>query len=148
MPASGVYPVFENQFKIGKNGVASVAPTDFVPIADMESFSVSYDNTVEEWTPMTTDGWMRRLMTGKSVTISLSGKRNIGDEGNDYVASMAFKTGQAAETVLQWEFPDGTVVSIPVVVSVTADGGDSTAVNALEFDAMSNGKPTITEPAG
>ena len=39
--------------------------------------------SVEEWTPMDTEGWGRRLTTGKMFTISSSGKRNIGDSGND-----------------------------------------------------------------
>lgn len=42
---TGVYPVYENQFKIGgsKDSASS--------IADMETFSVSFDNGVEEWKP-------------------------------------------------------------------------------------------------
>ena len=113
----------------------------------METFSVSFDDNVEEWTPMTTEGWVRRLKTGKGVTISLSGKRNIGDEGNDYVASKAFKTGQDCNTILKWTFPDGTIVELPCVINVTSTGGDSTAVDGLEWDCLSDGKPTVTEPA-
>ena len=77
MPAvsSGVYPVFNNEFKIGKNGKAS-EEGEMVTIADLETFSVSLDNTIEEWTPMTTEGWIRRLQTGKSFSISLSGNRS------------------------------------------------------------------------
>ena len=59
---SGVYPVYENQFQV--NTAASGSTAAFSDIADMESFSVSIDNNVEEWTPFTTEGWTRRLMTG------------------------------------------------------------------------------------
>lgn len=140
---TGVYPVYENQFKIGASKEAQNA------IADMETFSLSIDNGVEEWTPMDQMGWKRRLMTAKSITISINGKRNVGDTGNDFVAGLAFKNGRDAEAVLDWIFPDGTVVSFGVVVNVKALGsGDSTNVGPLEFDAMSNGKPTITLPTG
>ncbi|MEG0681696.1 MAG: hypothetical protein RR581_08760, partial [Eubacterium sp.] len=80
--ASGVYPVYENQFQVGIKGVASTLPADMVTPADLETFSVSMDNGVEEWTPMDTEGWIRRLLTAKAITITLSGKRNIGDPGN------------------------------------------------------------------
>ena len=143
--STGVYPVFNNKFKIGINGLHSVEDTDMETIADLETFSPSFDNTVEEWTPMDTEGWIRRLMTGKGFSIDLSGKRNIGDEGNDYVAGLVFKTGKDVETKFQWEFPSGAKVTFDCIVNVSnVSGGDSTNVGALEFSVMSNGKPTYT----
>lgn len=143
MGTSGVYPVFNNIFKIGSEGKISEL-VDMVTIADLETFSVSIDNNIEEWTPMTTEGWTRRLMTGKGMSISLSGKRNIGDPGNDYVAGLMMKTGQDAETKFEWELPSGTKVTMDVVVNISSAGGDSTNVDVLEFEVMSNGKPTVT----
>ena len=144
---SGVYPVYEHQFQINIKGRTTGTADDYKDIADMESFSVSFDDNVEEWTPMTTEGWVRRLKTGKGITISLNGKRHIDDPGNDYVAGLAFKSGQACNSELKWTFPDGTVVTIPCVVNVTAIGGDSTNVDPLEFECLSDGKPTITTAA-
>lgn len=143
---SGVFPVYENEFKIGTAGRQSIS-TDMKTIADMISFSVSINGNVEEWTPMTTEGWVRRLMTGKGFSITLSGKRNIGDEGNDYLAGMKFKTGQDANTKMEWTMPDGTVIAFDCVVNITTDGGESTNVNALEAEILSDGKPTVTPPA-
>ena len=140
---TGVYPVYENQFKIGAaTGSAST-------IADMETFSVSIDNGVEEWTPFTTEGWTRRLMTAKSITISVNGKRNIGDTGNDFVADKFMANGRNAEVYFEWTFPDGSKLSFEdAVLNVTNMGaGDSTAVAPLEFEIMSNGKPTYTAAA-
>ena len=144
---SGVYAVYKNQFKIGTAGRNSTAE-QMVPIADMESFSVSVDNGREEWTPMETEGWARGLITGKKMTISLNGKRHIGDAGNDYVAGLLMASGQDAKSVLEWTFPDSTVVKIPVDISVTNCGtGDSTGVGPLEFECNSDGKPDVTLPA-
>ena len=111
----------------------------------MESMSLSIDGTVEEWTPMDTEGWMRRLMTAKSFTIGLNGKRNIGDAGNDFIHGLAFKTGVACSTDAEIEFPDGAKLTFACVVSVTnTSGGDSTNVGPLEFEFLSDGKPTYT----
>lgn len=113
----------------------------------MESFSVSFDNGVEEWTPFETEGWMRRLMTSKALTITVTGKRNIGDAGNDQVAAMYNKNGRDAEAPFQWTFPDGSKLEIAeAVINVTNIGaGDSTGVGPLEFEVMSNGKPSFVE---
>lgn len=139
-----VLPVFKNQFKIGKLGLTSTE-TDMAGIADLESFSVSIDNGIEEWNPMDQEGWVRRLMTSKSFSISLSGKRNFGDAGNDYVAGLAFKTGTDCSTKFEWIMADGkTTISFNCVVNVSSLGGDSTAVDGLEFDVQSDGKPTVT----
>ena len=138
---SGVYPVYENQFQVD---VSNTSTASWKSIADMETFSVSIDNNVEEWTPFTTEGWTRRLMTGKSITITVSGKRNVGDDGNDFVAGLYMANGQDAQADFKWTFPDGSsLIFSDAVVNVTNMGaGDSTAVAPLEFEIMSNGKPT------
>jgi hypothetical protein len=140
---SGVYPVYENQFNVKVAG-------ELVNIAEMETFSVSFDNGVQEWTPMESEGWVRRLLTAKSITISVSGKRNLGDAGNNFIATLAWKNGRESEADITWNFPDGTAVEFTgAVINVTNIGaGDSTNVAPLEFEILSNGKPTVTYPEG
>lgn len=135
---SGVFPCYENQFKIK-------AGSSYVTIADCETFGVSFDNGVEEWTPFESEGWIRRLKTAMGVTITVSGKRNIGDAGNDYVSGLSLENGQDAQADFQWTFPDGTVIEFKdAVINVTNNlGGDATNVAPLEFEVLSNGKPTI-----
>lgn len=139
---SGVYPCYENQFKV-KVG------NEYKTIADMETFSVSIDNGVEEWHPFEQEGWVRRLMTAKSITLTVNGKRNIGDAGNDHIAGLFMTSGQDAQGDVQWTFPDGGVLELAdSVINITNMGaGDSTAVAPLEFEIMSNGKPTYTPAA-
>lgn len=137
---TNVFPVSDNQFKIG------ASKEDATTVADLETFSPSFSNGVETWTPMDTEGWQRALMTGKAVTITLSGKRNIGDTGNDFVSGKTFKNGHDAECYFEWIMPDGTSISwANAVIDVKNNaGGDATNVGALEFDVISNGKPTVT----
>ena len=142
---SGVFPVFDIEFKIGTKGLASTE-ADLVTVADMESFSLSIEGNTQTWNPMDTKGWQRALMTGKGLTISLTGKRNIGDTGNDYVASTAFKDGLDCSTTFSVNFPDGSKLSGNCVLDVKSVlGGESTDVAPLEFDMIVDGKPTFTE---
>lgn len=144
---SGVYPCYENQFQIATSGTGETSVMS--NIADCDSFSVAFDNKIEEWYSFDMEGWRRALMTGKAVTISVTAKRNVGDAGNDAVSDLTFKNGRDAEKDFQWTFPDGTVVKfIGAVINVKNTGaGESTAVAPLEFDIVSNGKPTITPAA-
>ena len=136
---SGVFPCYENQFQIK-------AGSSYASIADCETFGVSFNNGVEEWTPFESEGWVRRLKTAMGVTITVSGKRNIGDAGNDFISELSLKNGQEAQADFKWTFPDGTVVEFEdAVINVTNNlGGDATNVAPLEFEVLSNGKPTIT----
>ena len=140
MAKTGVYPCYENQFAV-KTGDA------FTPIADMTTFGVAFDNGIEEWTPFETEGWTRRLMTAKSLKITVSGKRNVGDAGNDAIAALFNQNGRSVEKDFQWNFPDGSSVTLKdAVINVTNLGaGDSTGVAPLEFEVLSNGKPDFTE---
>ena len=140
---SGVYPCYENQFQVD---VSDTATPSWKTIADCESFSVSFDNGVEEWHPFEQEGWVRRLLTAKGVTITVTGKRNLGDDGNDFIAGLAWENGRDAEADFKWTFPDGTVVTFAdAVINVTNIGSaDSTNVAPLEFEVQSNGKPTVT----
>ncbi|HBM99597.1 MAG TPA: hypothetical protein DD413_09250 [Ruminococcus sp.] len=142
---SGVFPCYENQFKVAAAGSTTVDTT----IANCEEFSVSFDNGVEEWNAFEQEGWKSRLMTAKSVTISVKAKRTLGDAGNDLIAGLTYKNGRECEANFKWLFPDGsTVLFENAVISVTANGGgSSSSVAPLEFEVMSNGKPVYTPAA-
>ncbi|NGP62703.1 hypothetical protein FLT15_31840 [Paenibacillus thiaminolyticus] len=144
----GVFPVFDIKFKIGTKGRESSA-TEMALIKEMETFSISIDGNVEEWTPMETGGWVRRLMTGKGFSITLNGKRHVGDPGNDYIANTAWKSGLDCSSKCSIEFPDGSTLEFDCIVNVSApNGGDSTAVSALECELMSDGQPKYTAGSG
>lgn len=148
MAANGVYPVHNNVFKINTKGRSS-EPGNLVTIKDLTTFGVSIEGTNEEWFPLDQEGWARQANTGKKMSISFSGKRSFGDAGNDYIASMITKTGKDCESSFEWDLPDGSKLAGDCVISLTnPGGGDSTALMALEFELLVDGKPTFTPAAG
>ena len=140
-----VYPVNNIKFRIGTAGRGS-AEADMAIVRDMETFGISFDNGVKQWNPIDQNGWVRRLMTTKSVTISLNGKRNYGDVGNDYVANLAYKNGNETCTILEVVFPDSAILRMNCVVNVSqSDGGNATDVAALDFECLSDGQPVYNK---
>jgi hypothetical protein len=143
----GVFPVHKNLFKVNTAGRTGT-DTTLVPVADMTTFKVSVEGKTEEWYPLDQEGWARSANTGKKMTISLAGKRNYGDAGNDYIAGMLMKTGKDCETAFEWVLPDGAKLAGNCVINLTTPGGgDSVALDALEFDILIDGKPTFTPAA-
>lgn len=141
----GVFPVNANTFKLGKTGILSVAPGDFVGVAELEEISLEIDSSDETWNSMDAEGWQSALITGKGLKMSGKAKRSIGDAGNDYVAGLAFKVGQGCYTKYEWTFPDGAKLAGVVAVAVkNIGGGKATDVAPLEFDMLSHGKPVFT----
>ena len=133
-PLTGVNPVHTIQFGVCITGRKSTDTPETVEtkvVKDAESLSISVDGTIEEWNPMDQAGWTRRLTTGKSLGMTMGGKRNYGDEGNDYIASLALKTGQECNTWVSIIFPNLDQLLIPAVINVTSLGGDSTSIDAL-----------------
>ena len=139
-----VYPVHDNVFKFGTKGLSSV-DDDMVMPADLENFAPAIDGTTEEWYAMDAHGWAKSAMTGKKLTFSFKGKRTVGDKGNDYIASLAWKFGQDVMTKFEWVMKSGAKLVCDVVVNVTTPGGgDTTNIDALEFEVTCYGEPTYT----
>ena len=113
--------------------------------ADLENFAPTIDGTTQEWYAMDAGGWAKSAMTGKKLSFAFKGKRTFGDTGNDYIAGLAWKFGQDVMTKFEWTMPSGAKLACDVVVNVTTPGGgDSTAIDALEFEVTCYGKPTFT----
>lgn len=139
-----VYPVHENKFKFGLNGVDSTEDEMAMP-ADLENFAPTIDGQTEEWFAMDAGGWAKNMVTGKKFSIDFTGKRSVGDPGNDYIASLAMKMGKEAMTSFEWQMVSGAKLSGLVTINVTTPGGgDTTNLDKLEFTAMLYGKPEFT----
>lgn len=137
-----VYPVHNNKFFISITGRTGEPDTI---IRGLENFAPAIDGNVESWTPMDEGGWVRNQVTGKGLTLGFSGKRQYGDAGNDYIAGLMIGTGVTVQSKFKWEMPSGATLSGDCVINVTTPaGGDSTNIDSLEFEILSDGKPVYT----
>lgn len=141
---TGVFPVNALKIEIGTSKTGE--EWTYAEIADMESANITVDTGVEEWNSIMDGGWRKALATAKSLTMSMSGKRCLGDEGNDHIASKWNKNGQDCYSSCKITVPNGDTLTFDCVVQVTSFlGSDATAVAPLEFELLSNGEPVYTE---
>jgi hypothetical protein len=88
--------------------------------------------------------WQNAFLTGKALSGSFSGKRTLGDAGNDYLEGLRYKLGKEAEADWQIEFPDGSKLEFTAVTALTDILGSATDVAPLSGDLTGKGKPTFT----
>ena len=77
----GVNPVNEITFGVCITGrPEELSTAEYTTVKDAESLSISIDGGIESWNPMDQGGWARNLMTAKSISVSMGGKRNRSEE--------------------------------------------------------------------
>lgn len=137
----GQYSVSNCKVKIK----TATAPTEtYSEIADLEEMSLTIENNTETWYSINDEGWQNALLTGKALTGSFSGKRTLGDAGNDYVDGLRYKIGKDAEADWEIEFPDGSKLDFTAVTALTDILGAATDVAPLSGDLTGKGKPIFT----
>lgn len=137
----GQYSVSNCKVKIK---TSSATPAVYSEIADLEELSLSIENNTETWYSINDGGWQNAFLTGKALSGSFSGKRTLGDTGNDYLEGLRYKIGKDAEEDWQIEFPDGSKLEFTAVTALTDILGSATDVAPLSGDLTGKGKPTFT----
>lgn len=138
----GVFPVHAGSFEVEVPKADS--GTEWVTVAEMEEITLEVENNTETWNSFAAGGWQSALVTGKSAVITLTGKRCIGDPGNDAIADKLLKTGQDAYIPCRITHPDGTILTwtqAACAVKNNGAGGAATDVGALEAELTCHGKP-------
>ena len=137
----GQYSVSNCKVKIK---TATEPSETYSEIADLEEMSLSIENNVETWYSINDEGWQNALLTAKALSGSFSGKRTLGDAGNDYVDGLRYKIGKDAEADWEIDFPDGSKLDFTAVTALTDILGAATNVAPLSGDLTGKGKPTFT----
>lgn len=137
----GQYSVSNCKVKIK---TSTATPAVYSEIADLEELNLSIENNTETWYSINDGGWQNALLTGKALSGSFSGKRTLGDTGNDYLEGLRYKIGKEAEADWQIEFPDGSKLEFTAVTALTDILGSATDVAPLSGDLTGKGKPTFT----
>lgn len=136
---SGMYKVYENQFLVGDTEETATFPSR------IKTFSVTVEDGTEEWNDFDNGDWTLIAGTNKKITFKLTGLRDVGNEGNDYLASKFVATGDAKEGFFSFTQPDGkTYKWTKAVYKTDFTGGDGPNKEAIETEISSNGRPTVT----
>lgn len=137
----GQYAVSDCKVKVNTSATSTAS---YAEIADLEEFNLTVENNIETWYSIAGNGWQNALMTARALTGSFSGKRTLGDTGNDFLDGLRYKNGVEAVADFKIEFPDGSTLEFSAVVGLTDIMGAATDVAPLSGDITGKGKPTYT----
>lgn len=138
----GQYAISQCDVAVKTSGAGETAT--YSSIAEIEEVSLSVENNVETWYSIAQDGWQNGLLTAKALSGSFSGKRTLGDTGNDYIDGLRFKIGKEAEADFRITFPNDAKLEFTAIVGLTDILGAATDVAPLSGDLTGKGKPTFT----
>ena len=141
---NGNYPVHGCKFEMDLNDGQGATP-QFVEVIDLESIDIGIDTGVQTWNPLDQNGWQAALATTKALTIGVSGKRNVGDPGNDHLANKLYATGRDCDAAYRITFPNADTLSGKAVASANSALGASGDVAGIGMDLISNGQPTFAQ---
>jgi hypothetical protein len=94
------------------------------------------------------EGWGSSEVTGGQFTMTLTGKRIVGNEAQDYICSTAvmFGFGDARKTNIRITEPGGRQLIVPVTLAKIQPGsGDAQQPSDFSVEIHGNGKPTLAE---
>ncbi len=140
----------ETKFTAGQYAVSEckvevkTGEEEWSPVADLEEVSISVENNTETWYSINDGGWQNALLTAKALSGSFSGKRTVGDKGNDYIDGLRYNIGKSAEADFRITFPDESTLEFTAVVGLTDLLGSATDVAPLSGDLTGKGKPKFT----
>ena len=140
---SGVMICAKNELKVGATEESAVMP------ADMNTMNVEFVTKEIAWNPHDTGGATRRFDVLTEINFTGSGMRNVGDEGNDFIADMAFMSGSDRLGFASAKMPDGKIVKLYDADYEVTNVGTGNAIDGtpLEWKIKSNGRWDII-PAG
>lgn len=138
----GQYAVSQCEVAVKTSGASGEEV--YSTIADLEELSLSVENNIETWYSIASGGWQNALLTAKALSGSFSGKRTLGDAGNDYIDSLRYNIGKDAEADFRITFPNDAKLEFTAIVGLTDILGAATDVAPLSGDITGKGKPTFT----
>lgn len=116
----------------------------------IENLAEALNETVQQYFFFSDKGYARNYVTGMAPAYTCTGRRIIGDPGQDYIFNAARKFGLMVERNTNFRISvgqaDGTITQItcPVTIANVTDlGGATTDGSAVSFEVRFNGKPTL-----
>ena len=132
-----------NLTSIIKIDITPGATATLTEINGIESIDWAVENETSTGYFISDDGFGYSDVTAGRMTISLSGKRIVGDTAQDYIVSLVGTYGSALKTDIVIS-NDGGDYTIPVSIELTAfSGGSAEELEAFEVTFHSDGAWTV-----
>ena len=90
------------------------------------------------------EGFAHNEVTGAAPELTISGRRIVGDDAQDFVVSKQFALGTDRNTSVKIVAEGKQIVCDATIGDVTSFGGSTLDVNSFGCTIRFNGEPTVT----
>lgn len=137
-------PIWANELYVGtsKSGDTWTYAKLCKGIENME-FSENEQN--QQYFFICGEGFAHNETTGAAPELTISGRRIVGDEAQDYIAGLQYQLGSERNTSVKIIAEGKQIICDATVGAITTFGGSTLDVNAFGCTLRLNGKPTVTD---
>lgn len=142
-------PVWANKVEVGINftpGSGDAAGTwEYAELcAGIEGMEFNANEQNQQYFFLCGEGFAHNETTGAAPSITITGRRVVGDAAQDYIAGKQFALGTDRNTSVRIT-AEGQVITCEATISdVTSFGGQTLDVNNFGCTLLMNGEPTVT----
>ena len=146
---SELNPVWENEIWIGTEATTATPPvwTYKKLCKGIESVSFTPNEQNQQYFFLCGNGFAHNETTGAAPELTVSGRRIVGDDAQDFIVSKQFALGNDRNTSVKIVAEGKQITCDATIGDVTSFGGATLDVNAFGCTIRFNGNPTVTTPA-
>ena len=142
-------PVWENEIWIGTEATTATPPvwTYKKLCKGIESVSFTPNEQNQQYFFLCGNGFAHNETTGAAPELTVSGRRIVGDDAQDFIVGKQFALGNDRNTSVKIIAEGKQITCDATIGDVTSFGGATLDVNAFGCTIRFNGNPTVTTPA-
>lgn len=140
-------PVWANEIYVGTSVTSGETPTwTYSKLCKgIESMSFTPNEQNQQFFFLCGNGFAHNETTGGAPTLTISGRRIVGDAAQDYIASKQFALGTDRNTSVKIVAEGKQIICDATIGEVTSFGGSTLDVNSFGCTIYLNGQPVMTD---
>ena len=136
-------PVWKNEVYVG-TALSNSTWTYSKLCEGIESMEFSANEQNQQFFFLCGQGFAHNETTGAAPQITVSGRRIVGNDAQDYIAGKQFALGPDRNTSVKIIAEGKQIVCGATIGDVTSFGGSTLDVNSFGCTLYFNGQPTVT----
>ena len=157
MAAYGLMTMYNLTASIGVSSTESGSSINWTYAAlkdGIDNIAEALNEVVQQYFFLSDDGFARNHVTGMAPAFTLSGRRIMGDEAQDYIFSKKYALDTARQSSFKLTYVDGEGATQAItcdctICNIQEWSGATTDDSAISFELRFDGAPQVTStPAG
>jgi hypothetical protein len=144
---SELNPVWENEIFVGTSATTADPPvwTYAKLCKGIESVSFTPNEQNQQYFFLCGNGFAHNEVTGGAPELTVSGRRIVGDDAQDFICGKQFALGNDRNTSVKIIAEGKQIICDATIGDVTSFGGSTLDINSFGCTIRLNGEPTITD---